>query len=541
MRERISFKNLIRKGKLIKIVGAHNGLTAKLVQEAGFDGVWASGFEIATSHAVPDANILTMSDLLYATESMVNATSIPIMVDCDTGFGNSNNVMHMIRKFESAGVSAVCIEDKQFPKVNSFIPGRQELAPIAEFVGKIMAAKNSQTTDDFMVFARVEALIAGWGQDEALKRAQAYIEAGADGIFIHSKSKTPDEIINFCKAWKKRAPLVLCPTMYDLSEKQMRDLGASVVIYANHGMRAGIKCIKQALKYIKDNGISGIDSKIVSMDEVFRLQGMHIMKSNERKYLKTNTGSIKAIIPAAGPKMDNSLKPLLEDRPVGMLDINGKSLLQRNVETLNTAGVQDISVVVGYKSSNVKLEGAGIIENKSYRSKGIMYSIMKGIDKIADKNLILYSDILVDQYLLQRLLKKDDDIILVVDSTYKKTHIRNKQLELVVAKTAHLDNLRTMDLNRKNPIRNIGNDISEKEAHFEFIGLAMLSKKGMKALVDEYKKSRPMQTASFAELIGHLINKKYEVLAYEVTSGWMEIHNFDDYKKACAIFSSSVS
>ncbi|MDP2910163.1 MAG: isocitrate lyase/phosphoenolpyruvate mutase family protein, partial [bacterium] len=175
---------LKQKKGLIRLVGAHNGLTAKLVEKHGFDGVWASGFEISASHASPDANILTMSDSLAAAIDMVDSVSIPVVADCDTGFGNSNNVIQMVKKYESAGVAAVCIEDKLFPKMNSYIPGRQELASIPEFVGKIMAGKNAQKTEDFMIFARVEALIAGWGMEEALKRAKAYADAGADAVLI---------------------------------------------------------------------------------------------------------------------------------------------------------------------------------------------------------------------------------------------------------------------------------------------------------------------------------------------------------------------
>ena len=129
--DKYTLKEKIQEGDLIRIVGAHNGLTAKLVEEAGFEGVWSSGFEISTSHAVPDANILTMTDFLNAATEMAHTVSIPVVADCDTGYGNSNNVMHMVKMFECAGVAAVCIEDKKFPKVNSFISGRQELAPIA--------------------------------------------------------------------------------------------------------------------------------------------------------------------------------------------------------------------------------------------------------------------------------------------------------------------------------------------------------------------------------------------------------------------------
>jgi phosphoenolpyruvate phosphomutase len=157
-------RQLFQAKSIVRIVGAHNGLGAKLIEEAGFDGVWASGLEISTSFAVPDANILTMTENLAAAQAMNDATSLPIVCDCDTGFGNASNVIHMVKKFEAAGIAGVVIEDKIFPKVNSFIPGRQELAPIEEFMGKIEAAKEAQSSPDFMVFARVEALIAGWGR-----------------------------------------------------------------------------------------------------------------------------------------------------------------------------------------------------------------------------------------------------------------------------------------------------------------------------------------------------------------------------------------
>ncbi|MFC1904266.1 isocitrate lyase/phosphoenolpyruvate mutase family protein [Chloroflexota bacterium] len=176
-------RELFSREGMIRIVGAHDGITAKLVELNGFDGVWAGGFEVSTSYAVPDANILTMTQYFQAASIMNDAVSIPVIADCDTGYGNSNNVMHMVRKYEAAGVAAVSIEDKKFPKVNNYIPGRQELAPIAEFVGKILAAKSTQTTKDFMVIARVEAMIAGWSEEEALRRAHAYADAGADAVY----------------------------------------------------------------------------------------------------------------------------------------------------------------------------------------------------------------------------------------------------------------------------------------------------------------------------------------------------------------------
>ena len=172
--------------------------------EAGFDGVWASGLEISASYGLPDANILTMSEYLERATEMNEATSLPVIADCDTGYGNVNNVIHMVEKYEKAGIAAICIEDKLFPKVNSFIEGRQDLADIEEFCGKIRAVKNTQKNPDFMVIARVEALIAGWGMKEALKRATAYAESGADAILIHSKKRDNKEILEFCKKFKKK-------------------------------------------------------------------------------------------------------------------------------------------------------------------------------------------------------------------------------------------------------------------------------------------------------------------------------------------------
>ena len=537
MQRKNNLPDSINKGRLVKIVGAHNGLAAKLIEEADFDGVWASGFGISTSHAVPDANILTMSDFLNASTDMVNAASIPVVADCDTGFGNSNNVMHMVKKFEAAGIAAVSIEDKKFPKVNSFVAGRQELLATAEFAGKIMAAKSAQNTKEFMVFARTEALIAGWGMQEAIKRAQTYTDAGADAIFIHSKSKSPDEIIEFCKIWNKRSPLVICPTTYFISEAEMEKLGVNMAIYANHPIRASIKYMKDILAHLKQNGPYALDSKVASMNEVFRLQGMHTMKNNEKKYLRSDKGSIKVVIPAAGAKIDSSLWPILTGKPIGMIDINGKSLLARNIETFNLSGIQDINVIVGYQADKVNLEGAKIINNEEFEKKGIMYSIIKGIDSMADKNLIVYSDIMLDQHLLNKLAKKEEDFMIVVDSTYKKTHLRNKELELVVARDYQPNNKRVIEANKRISVCRIGKDLSEKEAHFEFIGVALLSRKGAQTMLDEYKKGNFCDSLSFADFIQYFMNTGKEVCAYEVNSGWMEIHNSSDYEQACAIVS----
>src|SRR5438477_9150595 len=144
----------------IVIAGAHDGLTARLVQEAGFDGVWASGFEISASHGVPDASILTMSDALAASRVMNDAVTIPVIADCDTGFGNAINAIRTVQAFEAAGIAGLCIEDNVFPKRCSFYPGvKRLLAPSDEQILKLRAAVDARASADFVIIARTEALI----------------------------------------------------------------------------------------------------------------------------------------------------------------------------------------------------------------------------------------------------------------------------------------------------------------------------------------------------------------------------------------------
>lgn len=260
---------------LVRLVGAHDGLSAKLVERHGFDGIWASSFEISASYAVPDASIITMSQYLERTRAMNEAVTLPVVADCDTGFGNSINVIHMVKQYEAADIAAVCLEDKKFPKVNSLLSGgRQELASVAEFVGKILAAKNTQVSPDFMVIARTEALVAGWGLEEALKRADAYVQAGADAILVHSKAKDPSEIYKFCEQWQRKAPLVIVPTTYPMiTEQEMLDWGIKLVIYANHGLRAAVKAMDNALNTIsRDHGTHHLTATIAPMELVFEIR-----------------------------------------------------------------------------------------------------------------------------------------------------------------------------------------------------------------------------------------------------------------------------
>lgn len=544
-------RNLFASHKLIRVMGAHNALSAKLVERSGFDAVWASGLEISTSYALPDANILTMTDFFNVASSMNEAVNIPVIADCDTGYGNSNNVIHLVKKYEAAEIAAVCIEDKLFPKVNSFIPGRQELASIAEFVGKILAAKNAQNDPDFLVIARVEALIAGWGMGEALKRAHAYIDAGADAILIHSKSKTPDEIFEFVDKWNNRAPLVVVPTKYyKVTAKELQEKQISMVIYANHGIRASISAMSEVFSSVYNSGsTAAVEDKIATLEEVFELQGMPQMKESELKYSLADSANAVAVIPVAGDHLqEHSMKNISEDIPFSMLDINGKPLLQRQVEVLNKCKIYSISVVVGYKKEEVGVNGVKLIRNPDYSNTGTLYSIMCALNNISEKTIICYGDVIFDHVILSRIMESKEDITILIDNSYDSKHAYdNRRKELVIVEGTTLKAKRSLHSNELRRIEKIGANLNPAVCQSEFPGIVLLSRKGVEVVKKIYHTSLEkysgksfysvdkFENALFSDLLQEIINSDFSVYGMEANSGWLEIHSFEDYKLACSI------
>jgi phosphoenolpyruvate phosphomutase len=282
------FKQMLQSNRLEFILEAHNGLSAKIVEETGFKGIWGSGLAISAALGVRDNNEASWTQVLDVVEFMSDTTTIPLMLDADTGYGNFNNVRRLVNKLEQRKIAAMCIEDKLFPKTNSFINGEaQELAKIDEFAGKIKAAKDTQEDPDFCVVARIEAFIAGWGLDEALKRAEAYSNAGADALLVHSKKSTAEDIFNFMDVWKDTCPVVIVPTMYyDTPTEEFQKCGVSMVIWANHLLRSSVKAMQHTASQIyKESAISSVENEIVPVKEVFRLQNADELKEAEKLYL----------------------------------------------------------------------------------------------------------------------------------------------------------------------------------------------------------------------------------------------------------------
>ena len=274
----------LRGKQFVKVCGAFDVMSAKLAEMNGFDAIWASGFGISSARALPDAGIITMTELLDAVTFMSEACSIPVIADCDTGYGGPNNVAHLVKKFENAGISGICIEDKTFPKENSlFKDGKQVMISKRDFVAKIVAAKNAKKNDDFIIIGRVEALIADLGIEEAMSRANAYAKAGADIIFVHSRKESTDEIFEFLKLWQGKVPIMIIPTAFPtVTLDELKSRGVGMVVYAHQTTLAAFAAVSDVIKQMsKVKSLSELNTKMASMEDLFNLQGMQQIRDHE--------------------------------------------------------------------------------------------------------------------------------------------------------------------------------------------------------------------------------------------------------------------
>lgn len=277
MNKLISFSNrlteYIKDRKTLMVGGAHDGISAYLVESAGFDVVWVSGFCVSTAKFIPDENVLTVSEMAERVSEIVESTRLPVIVDCDEGYGAIVSSLRLARKLIAAGAEGICIEDNLYPKKNSFLGSEidQELMPIDAFCEKLAAIK--AVLGNRTLIARTESLIRGESIEEAYERAKRYVDAGADMIVIHSRYKKIEEFVQLKAGWDNYAPLVVIPTKCEDGHfNQFKAAGFSMVIYANHSFRASIKSIHATLQKIRMSGrISTVSEDIVSMEYLFDL------------------------------------------------------------------------------------------------------------------------------------------------------------------------------------------------------------------------------------------------------------------------------
>jgi phosphoenolpyruvate phosphomutase len=528
------FRELLHSPRLEFLMEAHNGLSARIVEEAGFRGIWASGLSISAALGVRDNNEASWTQVLEVAEFMSDATRIPILLDADTGYGNFNNMRRLVRKLEQRGIAAVCIEDKLFPKTNSFIKSeRQPLADLEEFTGKIKAVKDAQSDPDFSLVARLEGFIAGRGLNDMLRRAEACHAAGADALLIHSKKTTPEEVLAFAEAWRGACPLVIVPTMYySAPVEAFEQAGISIVIWANQNVRSSIAAMQETTRRIfEERSVQNVEDAIVPVKEVFRLQNADELIEAEERYLPATAGSARAIILAAS--RGSEMGEVTAGIPKTMVPIGGTPLLHKLVAQFRAAGLRRVVVVRGYAAEKVHAPDVEFVENAEFEGTGELLSLGKAIDHLEGEAIISFGDILFRKHILNNLLAEQHDIVIAVDAAWQERRGSAGYVDYVRATRPY--SLRYDEeeafLTRMAP------DLNPGQINGEWIGLTKTTAHGsaaIRSVLAELSTRADFRKLRFDDLFQHLIANGNSVQVLYITGHWLDVDNLDDLSRAQA-------
>ena len=535
VRRTSQFNQLLRSGHTEFLLEAHNGISARIGEEAGFKGLWASGLSVAAQFGVRDSNEASWTQVLEMVEFMAEATRIPIMLDGDTGYGNFNNMRRLVRKLEQRDVAAVCIEDKLFPKTNSFIAGeRQQLADIDEFCGKIKAGKDAQSDDDFCIVARVEALIAGWGMDEAVRRAEAYHAAGADGILIHSALTSSEEILEFTSRWENRSPVVIVPTRYYATPTEVyKDAGVSMVIWANHMLRSAVRAMQNTAEHLfTHQNLLALEDRIAPVGEIFRLQGAAELEAAEERYLPDNQGDSRAMVLAAS--QGSALGSLTEQVPKAMVEIRGRPLLQHIVDAYRGAGIRDISVVRGFAKEQVSIPGLTYVDNDAYRETGELASLSMGLAASPDDGrdmTVSFGDVIFNRYILQLLELQDEDFVIAVDTNWRASANRDRDADYVSCTEAH----GRESFYRRVLLEACGEELDADQIDGEWMGFLRIRGGAMARLrghVDRLLAQPAGRQMKLHHLLDAMVKSGEQLRVVYTTGHWLDVDTVDDVVSA---------
>jgi len=529
------FRSLLLSEQLEFICEAHNGLSAKIVQEAGFKGIWASGLSISAQFGVRDNNEASWTQVLEDLEFMSDAATIPILLDGDTGYGNFNNMQRLVRKLEQRHIAAVCIEDKLFPKTNSFIKGdAQPMADMHEFCGKIKAGKDAQTDSDFCIIARVEAFICGWGLAEALRRAEAYRQAGADGILIHSALSVPDEILAFKQEWGNRCPVVIVPTKYYATPTEVfRQHGISMVIWANHMLRAAVAAMQKTARTLKkQEHLLSIEDKVAPVSEIFRLQNAAELQDAEDRYLPRGAENTSAIVLAAS--RGEELRELTECQPKTMVKIQGTPILAHIVDAYNAVGIKDITVVRGYKKESVTLPNLTYLDNDDFAETGELDSLdkaLRGRKGPAKDRIISYGDVLFNKYIPQALCQEKEDFVVFLDSDWQNQSSYDR---LDGFAECSLPNSRRA-FNAKIYLKQLGAQVPKAQTHGVWMGFLKVSPAGasqLQTILATMMADPANRKAGIPHLLQELLKRGHPIRVLYTVGHWLDINSLDDVIQA---------
>ena len=532
MKKTTQLNQMILSPQLEFLMEAHSGMSAKIVEEAGFKGIWGSGLSISGSLGVRDNNEASWTQILDVLEFMSDATTIPILMDGDTGYGNFNNMRRLVKKLEQRDIAGVCIEDKIFPKTNSFLrDGAQPLADIEEFCGKIKAGKDIQDDNDFVIVARVEAFIAGWGLKEALKRAEAYHLAGADAILMHSKLSNACEIFDFMNEWENRSPIAIVPTKYYTTPtEEFRKHNISLAIWANHIFRGSIQKMQEIAQQINlEQNLLNVEDSIVPVKEIFRLQDDKELAMAEEQYLSPKTGNQRSAIILAATRGEQ-LGELTEFIPKTMIKIGKKSILERAVEHLNEHHIKNIMVVAGYKKEKINLPNLNVIANDDYKLTGEMVSLTKAIDTTREECVILFGDVLFKKYVLSIMLDDPSDIVIIVDSVFSLE--KKYQSDFVHARPMDDKSLFPED---NYYLEKIVYDQPGTEYYGEWPGMIKLTMNGLeivRTFIHEFRNKPEFQKMNIRDMLNQLVESGNKIKIQTISGHRIDVNDIDDFSLA---------
>ena len=523
---------LLESNTLEFMLEAHNGISATIVERAGFKAIWGSGFAMSAQFGVRDSNEVSWTQVVDMLEFMSDVTSIPILLDGDTGYGNFNNMRRLVSKLEQREIAGVCIEDKQFPKINSFIDSnKQPLADIDEFSGKIKAGKDCQTDNNFCIVARVEALIAGWGLKEALIRAEAYHEAGADAILIHSKSHRPNEILEFAKEWANRLPLAIVPTKYySTPTDAFRKSNISLVIWANHMIRSATKeMIKNSRNIFKSESVADIEEKISSVEKIFELQGVDELNEAQERYLREKLDASAIILAAT---RGSELHELTQDKPKTMIKIGGEALLARTVKQFKKIGINKSVVVAGYKAESIDVSGVKIRVNKNYKIGNELISLICAKDDFDNDMVITYGDLLFREHILRDLLEVNGEIVIIVDSASDNPNITGSPDVAYCNqdddRSPFMQNITLKKLSSKT-------ETNEIKPSGYWIGMMRVRQEGRKwieAAIDDLQHLSNFRELTIPDLLNHIIAQDKTINVHYINGHWLDVNSINDIDAA---------
>ena len=523
---------LLTSPQLEILLEAHNGLSARIVEEAGCKAIWASGLAMSAQFGVRDHNEASWTQVVEMLEFMTDATSLPILLDGDTGYGNFNNMRRLVQKLGQRGVAGVCIEDKLFPKTNSFVRGeRQKLADVEEFCGKIAAGKDSRDDADFCIVARTEALIAGWGVTEALRRAEAYHAAGADAILVHSKRTQPDEILEFMRSWDGRAPVVIVPTTYYSTPIEVfRNAGVSVVIWSNHLIRAAAGAMQQvANQIVRDGTVLDVEDRIATVQEIFRLQGEAELDVAERRYLTTRRVDRSAVV--LGATEGKGLGDLTSDRPKMMVPVAGRPILRRLADAFKLQGVDEITAVAGYRADAVDVSGVKTVCNPDHATTGELASLACAESAFTGDTVICYGDLLFRRYVLADLLDSPAPLSVVVDSA-GETRVSGAPDWAFCSRPDDLDVWeKAVTLERINTER----VWSGRTADGRWIGMLRAQGEGVawiRTAMEELRGQDRFGELCMLDLLNHLVATGRPIVVKYITGRWLDVNSLRDLENA---------